>query len=238
MKCFLKWLLLSPLVLAGLYILILCFPQPLFPYKSSFENLSLYCDEPLSEKSVDVLKDIQRRLGTSVLYKDRHHENIFVCNQEWRHRLFFSAAFKSGGLAYCFAPWNAFLRKSDVDRNILFNKKGESSGPDRPFSYFAAHEVTHGLTVWAFGPWVLLRSPSWMTEGYADYVGKGGNFNFRKNLALFRKNDPSLDPKVTGLYLRYHLMVAQVLEKEHKSVRELFLEPEDGAEIQDELLAR
>jgi len=42
---------------------------------------------------------------------------------------------------------------------------------DRPLSYFIAHEATHALQR-KFDKWMLLKTPAYIIEGYADYIGK------------------------------------------------------------------
>lgn len=215
----LRFFFMGVLGLAASYILLICFPQPLFAYSHTWNNLTLYCDDPIPPQADQVLADVQRRLDRCPLYADHPQEDIFLCNHFWLYRLLTGTHSGAGGNAYSFAPQNAFLRKADIARNVLFRKDGQTpSGRDRPLSYFAAHEITHGLVARFLGPIAQWRLPVWMNEGYADYVGKGGDFDFRKNLELFRKGDPSLDPRASGLYLRYQLLVAYLLEKENLTV--------------------
>ena len=63
--------------------------------------------------------------------------------------------------------------------------------------------------------------PTWLTEGYADYIGKGGNFNYNENLKLWHNNAPELDP-TKGLYRLYHLKIAYLLDKQHKSIKGIY----------------
>src|ERR1035441_855682 len=141
-----KFLSMGVIALGAGYLL-LCFPQPLFAYKLSAQDITLYCDEPIPAGLVDVPQDVQRRLEGSPLYAGHPHQNAFVCNHGWRFKLLANQSAGAGGLAYGSAPWNVFLRKSDIAQNVLFRGDGKSSGSDRPLSYFLAHEVTHNLTV-------------------------------------------------------------------------------------------
>lgn len=221
-----------------LYLVLLCFPQPLFAYKFTSGNLTLYCDDPIPLEGAEVLADVQGRLGRSPLYEGRPHQKVFVCNRSWRYKLLTSRSAGGGGLAYAFYPHNVFLRKSDIARNVLFRGDGSTpSGPDRPLSYFIAHEITHNLTSRSLGFWAYSRLPSWKREGYADYVGKGGDFDLEKNLQLLRLGDPALDPKVSGLYLRYHLLTAYLLDRRELTVEEMLRGSFDRKTLEGELLA-
>jgi hypothetical protein len=228
---------LGVLGLATGYLFLLCFPQPLFAYKFSTESITLYCDDSIPAGVERVLQDVQSRLEKCPLYMGHPHQNVFVCNHSWRYKLFTNRNSGAGGLAYGFAPWNIFLRKSDIARNDLFTRQEDSSGPDRPLSYFIAHEITHNLTVRFIGPLAYERLPAWKKEGYADYVGKGGQFDFKKIQSLFKKNDPSLDPKVSGLYLRYHLLVAELLDRRKVTVGEMLKDDYDRGKLEADLRA-
>jgi hypothetical protein len=222
--------------LAAIYLLLVCFPQPLFAYSHSWDNLTLYCDDPIPPQADGVLQDAQRRLNRCPFYTGHPHQNIFLCNHAWRYRLLTNTHAKAGGNAYFFAPQNAFLRKADIARNVLFRKDGITpSGPDRPLSYFIAHEITHGLTARFLGPLAAWRLPAWKAEGYADYVGKGGDFDFQKNLELFRKGDETLDPHASGLYLRYHLLVAELLDRRGMGAPEFLTRDLDREKLEKEL---
>ncbi len=63
--------------------------------------------------------------------------------------------------------------------------------------------------------------PTWLTEGYADYIGKSGNFDFNENLKLLHSNAPELDPRL-GLYRYYHLKVAYLLDKKGMTIKEVY----------------
>ncbi len=221
--------------LAAGYLLLLCFPQPLFAYHLTWSNLTLYCDDPIAANAPAVLQDAQRRLVLCPLYAGRPCENIFLCNHDWRYKFFANRHSGAGGFAYACGPQNVFLRKADVAQNTLFTRKGASSGPDRPLSYFMAHEITHNLTSRDIGLFAFLRLPAWIQEGYADYVGKGGDFNFKKNLALFKKDDPALNPSASGLYLRYHLLTAYLLDRKKISVQALLTGSFDRVLLEKEL---
>ncbi len=89
---------------------------------------------------------------------------------------------------------------------------------DRPLDYFIAHEITHSLTGKAVGPLRYYRLSEWVREGYADYVGKGDSFKYDAARRAFLANAPEMDRWRSGLYLRYHLLVAYLLDKEHRSL--------------------
>ena len=183
--------------LTGGYLLLLCFPQPLFAYQYTGGPIVLYSDDPIPMAAGAILLDAQTRLGKCPLYRNHPRQNIFLCNQPWRYKFFFYGSPKSGGLCYGFPGSNVFLRKSDITHNVLFRQDGQtSSGLDRPLSYFIAHEITHNLTARFTGVLAFWRLPVWIREGYADYVGKGGDFDFNANRSFSKRTIPLMDPSV------------------------------------------
>lgn len=80
-----------------------------------------------------------------------------------------------------------------------------------------AHELTHSLTASYIGPWKYRRLPTWLKEGYADYVGKGpGSFSdiqAKFDNSSFQTNRENL---------RYELMTAYLLSVRGVGVRDLF----------------
>jgi hypothetical protein len=81
-----------------------------------------------------------------------------------------------------------------------------------------------------------LRLVAWKNEGYSDYVAKGGEFSYDDALRRLREHDQDLDPARSGLYLRYHLLVAHLLDKKGVSVSDLLETEFDSDAIERELL--
>ncbi len=69
------------------------------------------------------------------------------------------------------------------------------------------------------------------TEGYADYIGKGEDFNFEENLNLLVSGSPLLDYEKSGLYRRFELEVFFLLNKKGLTVRELFADPPNEDDV-------
>ena len=79
------------------------------------------------------------------------------------------------------------------------------------------------------------RLQRWQVEGYADYVAKAGAFDFEKTLAAFKAGTRELDPKRSGLYLRYHLLVAYLLDHQATTPDALLAGPIEQAEVEGRL---
>ncbi|SFD00666.1 hypothetical protein [Massilia yuzhufengensis] len=230
---FLKAGVASLLAVALLYALIVAIPKPMFPYRAVYQNYQVWSDQPIPAEIAGVLDDVTRRLRTSTVHDRTTPVEIFFCNEPWRLWLYgrrFST--RMGGAADVWLTRQVFIRASDIAANRI-----HSPGPgpiadaaQRPLSYFIAHEITHSDVSRRFGRTVMLRYPEWLLEGYADYVGKGGDFDFDENRALFLRGAWELGRK-SGLYRGYHLKVAYLLDKEGWTLQEVFARPPGEGEL-------
>ncbi len=223
-------------LIAALYIGALAYPQPAFAYHATYRQFEVWSDRPIDGAISGVLDDATRRLKTSELYTPDQAFRIFFCNSTWRFGLYALFQTSAGGMVYPLTA-NVYLRASDIARNrILSPHIGPIADAEhRPLSYFIAHESTHVMQSRAFGRWFGLRYPTWLNEGYADYVGKGGDFDFDENLGLLKADDPALDYARSRLYRGYQLAVAWLLDKQGMSIRAVYANPPTEADLLDAL---
>ena len=224
---------------AALYILAASFPKPLFAYRSVYQNYHVWSDRPIPDEITHVLDDVTRRLRSSSLHDRNTPVEIFFCNESWRLWLYgrsFHA--RMGGAADVWLTRQVFIRASDIPANrILPPGRGPiADAAQRPLSYFIAHEITHSDLSRSFGRTIMLRYPQWLLEGYPDYVGKAGDFDFEENRRLFAQGAWALSRR-SGLYRGFHLKVAYLLDKKGWTVQQLFANPPREAELDARLRA-
>jgi hypothetical protein len=212
-------------------------PQPAFAYHVQSGSLSLFSDRPFDiEKSKHVLADVDRRLRlTSLDHGDGEHR-IFVANSPWRARLVFLWNFGAGGVNYYPLTRNVFIRQSDIDNNRVLRAAGPVR-PPRTFAYYATHEIAHSLAGEVVGPVSYHSLPAWIREGVADYVGLAQPVDFEDLIERLRAGDPELQPKRSGLYLRYRLLVSYFIDHEHWSLEQLLASPMPQPEAEARMLA-
>lgn len=220
------------------YVAVLAFPQPLFANYVAYRNYEVWSDRPIDASIERVLDDASRRLRTSELYNSDQTHRVFICNSPWRLWLY-SQTFTAqmGGHADTWLTRNVYIREADIASNSI---RSPGKGPildaaQRTLSYYIAHEITHVLESEAFGRLMALRHPQWLVEGYADYIGKGGDFDFNENRQLLKNDDPLLDYRQSGLYRRFHLEVALLLDKKKLAIRAVFANPPGEDELLNEL---
>ena len=208
------------------YLLALAFPDAAFAYHHAYRGFQISSDRPIDSHIDCVIDDAIRRLETSPLYRPGEPFRVHLCNSTWRLWLY-SQKFsdRSGGEADTWLTRNIYIRPVDVARNRILAPSGVgdiSDAEHRPLSYFMAHEATHILESRAFGRLMTVTHPKWMVEGYADYVGKGGDFDFEGDRRLLEQKSPVMDYSRSGLYRIFHLEVAQLLDRDHWTVRQMF----------------
>jgi hypothetical protein len=234
------WAALGLAVVFALYLVLLCYPRAFFHHSFTRRGITLYSDEPIPSGPAErILEDVERRLLQSPLASPDRLKvlRIYICNRRWRFILFANFRHRVGGLIYQPLSDNIFLRAANVEANRLIGPSGNEVPGQRTLVYYIAHEATHALVGRELGVvkhWVL---PSWKNEGYADFVAKGGEFDYGHARDQLRRGDPEFDPKHSGLYLRYHLLVAYLLEHKGISVRELLEREFSPVRLEAEILA-
>ena len=224
--------------LFALYLVLLCHPGLFFPYTFSQGVITLYSDEPIPVSAGRVLHDTEDRLARSPLFRDRTSGNIriYLCNRRWRFILFANFRHRVGGLTYAPLSNNIFLRGAHIDANRLIGPSGTEVPGERTLDYFFAHEVVHTLISDELGAVASWRLPPWKNEGYSDYIAKRNDFDYERAVDQLRRGDREMDPGASGLYLRYHLLVAYLLDRKGIRVLELLNQDFDPARLEGEIV--
>jgi hypothetical protein len=220
------------------YSVLLVHPQPLFAFGARDGAIALHAREPLPSTVQGVLADARRRAGASPFYDPRATYDAFLCDDGRTFTAFTLWNHGAGAVSQWELSGNIFLRPSHIEANRLVGPSGRETPGERTLSYFIAHEVTHTMVARGIGRLGYARLQRWQVEGYADYVGKGGAFDFAQTLAAFRAGTSELDPKRSGLYLRYHLFVAYLLDREGMTPDALLSGPIEQAEVESRLRAK
>ena len=211
----------------GVVTAAIVYPAPLFAYSRSEGMFIIRSDRPIDASMKQVIADAERRLKTSSLHHPDDSFRLFICNESWRLWLL-SRNGSVGGSTDTLLTLNIYIREADAASNQLVIHQGKlADAEDRPLSYFIAHEATHVLQARRFGRFLALRYPEWLVEGHADMVAKGGDFDLPTNRKLLSANHPLLSARFArlGLYRRYHLMAASLIQQRGGSVVQLFADP-------------
>jgi hypothetical protein len=223
-----------------LYGFLLKHPGIFFGHTFTDGRITLHSDEPIPSGSAQqVLERVEQCLLRSPLLHSRAGDDIrvYVCNRRWRFVVFANFRYKVGGLTYPPFCNSIFLRAVDFDGDRLIGPSGKAVPGERTLTYFVVHEIMHTLLGNELGAAGYWRLPAWKDEGYSDYIAKGRSFHYDDALAQLRRGDPEMDPKRSGLYLQYNLLVAYLLDRKRISVDELLNQEFDTAGLEAEILA-
>ncbi|PTY07583.1 hypothetical protein DB347_04935 [Opitutaceae bacterium EW11] len=210
------------LVAGGFVVLLHCAPL-FFRWSATAENLTLYADTPFHSRDGEaVLWKLRERLEAEPLYSAEEHHAIFVCNTAWRRWLFFLPNHRAAGLNYAPFTTNVFLSGGNIRENQLVNPAGRVIGGETTLAYFAGHEIGHTLTVESLGAWAYhTQTTSWLKDAYADRVGRGSVFQRPAARAAYLAETDEMNRPQAAPYLRYNLLLGQLLENERLTLREI-----------------
>ena len=219
--------------LSAVYMLLLAFPQPLFAYQLEHAGIVVHARRPIPEAMKGTLERVRSRLDRSPVFDGAAPAHIFICEPQWVFAIFARQNYRVGGVADGFVGRNVFLRESDMDHDRLIGPSGQPVAADRPLSYFIAHELTHIAVSTRVGRIGYAQMPQWVDDGYADYVAR--DIDLAKSLDGLKNDVRELDPRRSGLYLRYQLMVSFLLNVRGLAMSDLLQRRDDGAAILGEL---
>lgn len=218
---------------AMLGLMLLRFPYPLFRWSAESGGLALYSDRPFPpEAGRRLLERVEAKLARSPLRAPGDRHNIFVCNSAWRRRLFFPTLPTAGGVNRYPLTMNVFFSGGAIEENRLISPSGKPDIFGRTLDHFIAHEIAHTLTARATGSvrFHLVLS-SWVKEGYAEYVGRGGGPPPDESVRALLAEAPEMNVPPRTPYLRWNLLVAYLLDKKGWPVRRLLDDTLTASEV-------
>lgn len=211
-------------------------PRPLFAYTAARANVTLHARTPFPAETGPLLDDIVRRIARSPLYDATREQHVFLCDSQALYALFALRQYRSGGVTQMLLGRNAFIRPSSVERNVVFGPSGVPKQAERTLVYFIAHELTHAMTADRIGGLAAARLAAFQREGYADYVAYARPLDLRTGRDAILRDAPEMSVERSGLYRRYELLTAYLLERRRMTVDELLARPLRKEEVQAELL--
>jgi hypothetical protein len=226
---------LGTICLGAAYFLLLVYPQPLFAYEIRHAGIVVHATRPIPDTMRRTMERARARLERTALFDPTYVPHVFICEPRWLFALFARTKYRVGGIAEVYVGQHVFLRESDMDNDRLIGASGRPVPSDRPLSYFMAHEIMHLTHARRLGRLGYLRLPKWVDDGHADYVAR--DIDLAQAVRGLKSGAPELDPARSGLYVRYHLMVAYLVEKRGMDPSTLLKRPADRDSLERELAA-
>ena len=222
---------------AGVWLALILHPQPLFAYSAQRANVVLYTRAPMPPQTGPLLDEVVRRISRSPLYDARRTHHVFLCETRTLFGFLTVTGYRAGGVAHAELGGNVFIRPFSIERGTVTGPSGQEKTGERTLAYFIAHEVTHAMTADRTGRWRYRQLSAFQVEGYADYVGFGRPLDLAREREALVEDAPEMSTRRSGLYKRYELLVAYLLERRGLSVDELLAGRLEQRQIEDELLS-
>jgi len=218
--------------LAGVYLLVLAEPALLFEAKAERGRFRVHSDSVPAPELQEVLDRATARLERSPIDDPALVQRVYLCQPKWKRHLL---APTSSALAVNHRLLGTIVvNGGDVGEDTI--RSSASPGLGRSLSGVLAHEATHTLIREHLGLLESLRLPSWVNEGYCDYVAGESTFPLARARAMIR--DGESDPSRLFFYARAHLLVRHLLEDEGWSVSDLLERRITADEVEERLRAR
>lgn len=234
-----RWLRRAGLLLAaalGAWLTLVIHPQPLFAYSAQRANVVLHTRAPLPPEATPLLDEVVRRVSRSPLYDPARVHDVFLCDTPSLFAFFTLWNRRVGGQTQPQFVGNVFVRPSSIARNRVIGPSGDDKPGERTLAYFIAHELTHAMTGDRVGRWRYAHLAAFQVEGYADYVAFDHRLDLARGRAALEREDAEMSPSRSGLYKRYELMVAYLLERRGMTVDQLLARPMDRRQVETEIL--
>ena len=222
---------------AAVWLALILHPQPLFAYSAQRANVILYTRAPLPPQTGPLLDEVVRRISRSPLYDARRTHHVFLCDTRALFGFFTVDNYRAGGVAHAELGGNVFIRPFSIERGTVTGPSGQEKTGERTLAYFIAHEVTHAMTANRTGRWRYRQLSAFQVEGYADYVGFGRPLDLAREREALIGDAPEMSTRRSGLYKRYELLVAYLLERRGLSVDELLAGRLEQRQIEHDLLS-
>jgi hypothetical protein len=222
---------------AAVWLALILHPQPLFAYSAQRANVVLHTRAPMPPQAGPLLDEVVRRISRSPLYDAGRTHHVFLCDTRTLFGFLTVAGYRAGGVAHAELGGNVFIRPFSIERGTVTGPSGQEKTGERTLTYFIAHEVTHAMTADRTGRWRYRKLSAFQVEGYADYVGFGRPLDLARERQALVNDAPEMSTRRSGLYKRYELLVAYLLERRGLSVDELLAGRLEQRRIEDELLS-
>jgi hypothetical protein len=141
-----------------------------FPYQQDFGADRVWSVAPIPrERMAAILAESNRLVATSPLAKGSEGRRIFLTDGGWRWIVLALQSRNGFGLTRSLRE-DVVLNRSDIGSGALYN--GTTNGRVRTIAGVVAHEKCHGMSRRRFGFLIDLTKPTWLREGYCDYVAQ------------------------------------------------------------------
>ncbi|MFM6932515.1 MAG: hypothetical protein ACKOUT_09765 [Novosphingobium sp.] len=142
-----------------------------FPHRAQVGTFDIRSEAPLPRAEIErVIADANRRVTSSAIADPQgESRSIYLTQGGWRWNWLALQSRESFGFTRAATSY-IVINRSDLASNRM--TKGRPVGPGRTLSSIIAHETCHGMERRRYGPLMSVFKPTWLVEGYCDYVAQ------------------------------------------------------------------
>lgn len=192
-------------------------PQALaFPYRATIGPYQVWSEVPLGSAPMrDAFALADAKVQRSPLARTPEPRRVFVTKGGWRWNWLAISA--RGSFAFT-RPVNTNIVINTTDPATATVRNARNIGRGRTLASIIAHETTHGMIRRRFGFYADAIYPTWLTEGYCDYISGESTLSTAEVARL-----EATDGHHPGLvYYNGHRKVAGILVRNGGSVERMF----------------
>ncbi len=216
-----------------IHILLVAFPQLLFRHSRTYKNFTVYMRQEVPAQIADVLDRAEVLLNASELYDPSdHHRMVFVNSFRLSRYLFLRNV--HFGCNPAIAP--IYITSADIPNDIA---RCELISPDdqriRTLSNTIVHEITHQLLINHIGWGADRKLPTWIKEGYCDFIAQGSAIKPELGLSMMTSPYQMYTPGLANF--RYRIVMEYLINDRHMTIDEIIQRQPNFAQVEAEVIA-
>ena len=161
--------------------------------------------------------------------------DVYLCDTPALFAFFTLWHRNAGGFTDVYFSRNVWLRPSHVERDRLVGPSGSEAAGDRTLTYFVAHEITHVMESRRLGRLGYYRPRGGSKRDTPTTSARVARSTSRLSSASSRPASRRSISRRSGLYLRYHLLVAELIDHQGMTPDALLSHAIDAAPIEKAL---
>ena len=189
----------------------------LWPFSHQVGVVRIYAESPIPPQATAIIRSALHYRSRSPIAGPPTAQNIYLTNGGWRWRLLALTASDAFAVSIPVVE-NIIVNASSIDRNEIRLRTGRAFGGVRPLDRVLAHEMTHATIRKHFGAFKSLLKPTWLIEGYCDYVADNSSLTGEQLRQL--KSSGEDHPAIP--YIEGRMRIAELLQQRGMTVDRLF----------------
>ena len=215
MKKFLKLLLIGNLktntflvAIIAPYFLFCLYPDFNFEFCKTSAEIKICSHQRLSNAE-EMIENIRQGLNKSEIYDPSLSLSVYITQSHNEYRVFSPISTKSFAQYLPFFR-NVYINKSDLKTKNVFRSYDERQ---RDLSQTIIHEATHKLIHNKIGIVKTLFLPTWVSEGYSDYIAGESTYSLEEAALLIKAKTIKDNP--SAMYRVYLESVSYLIEEKN-----------------------